>query len=112
MPDTERAGRLFTAASTGNLEVVKNLITANGELIRAADVDGLYPGFTGRAHQVVVYCVFECRRGGRERKFGRWTRAGGGGRGGRWADAIAADRSRMCSCSAALVRSRAAVGRQ
>lgn len=49
MADTERAGRLFTAASTGNLEVVKNLITANGELIRAADVDGLYPGFTGRA---------------------------------------------------------------
>jgi hypothetical protein len=87
MPDTERAGRLFTAASTGNLEVVKNMITANGELIRAADVDGLYPGFTGRAHQVIVFCVFrrrrKCRRGGRERKFGCWTRAGGGGRGGR-----------------------------
>jgi len=114
MGDEERAGRLFTAASTGNLEVVKNLITANGELIRAADLDGLYPGFTGRA-QVNVLCfptASQLRRGGRASKFGRWTRAGGGGRGEGWADAIAADTSRTCSCSAALVRTRAAVGRQ
>ena len=46
--EADAAGRLFTAASTGNLEVVKNLVTANGALIRAADQQGLYPGFTGR----------------------------------------------------------------
>lgn len=53
----DAAGRLFTAASTGNLEVVKNLITANSELIRAADLDGLYPGFTGRAHHVIYWPI-------------------------------------------------------
>jgi hypothetical protein len=43
----DQAARMFTAASTANMDVIKNLINTNGALIRVADEEGLYPGFTG-----------------------------------------------------------------
>ena len=116
--EADAAGRLFTAASTGNLEVVKNLVTANGALIRAADQQGLYPGFTGRAS------FYPCRAAGcandgstTRMADGRgalagWQRVGGADVLHVCADAIAADRRRPCSCSTALVRAWATAGRQ
>lgn len=39
-------GRLCAAAAAGRVEVVKQLVSKNEALLRAADDDGLYPGFT------------------------------------------------------------------
>mmetsp|Transcript_63862 Transcript_63862/g.93507 ORF Transcript_63862/g.93507 Transcript_63862/m.93507 type:complete len:156 (-) Transcript_63862:146-613(-) len=40
------AARLYTASSMGNIDVVKNLVSVNGGLIRSPDEHGLHPGFT------------------------------------------------------------------
>jgi len=46
------AARLYTASSMGNIDVVKNLVSVNGGLIRSPDEHGLHPGFTGpNAHR-------------------------------------------------------------
>ena len=46
--------RLFTAASMGDLEVVKQSVESNAPMIRVADDDGLHPGFTGPTGHILT----------------------------------------------------------
>jgi len=46
MGSAQAAAQLFTAASAGRIEKVKELIGKNEDLLRASDEEGIYPGFT------------------------------------------------------------------